>query len=92
LSLKSTTPPLNLPGVQLYEWNGALRWLAGDSDAATIRTAAKFGNGHATLFRRGDKAVGVFHELSPALFAIERKLKNQFDPAGIFNPGRLYDF
>ena len=27
LSVPSTTPPLALPGRQLIEWNGALRWL-----------------------------------------------------------------
>ena len=92
LSIKSTTPPLNLPGVQLIEWGGALRWLAGDvdADAATVRAAAAFGGGHATLFRGGDKSAGVFQPLPPALHAIHRKLKNTFDPAGIFNPGRLY--
>jgi len=30
--------------------------------------------------------------LPPALMAIERKLKLTFDPAGIFNAGRLYEF
>ena len=80
----------NLPGAQLLEWNGALRWLATDADAAAVRAAAQFGGGHATLFRGGDKAVGVFHALPPALHAIERRLKRTFDPAGIFNPGRLY--
>jgi glycolate oxidase FAD binding subunit len=90
LSLKSTVPPLNLPGIQLFEWNGALRWLATEAPASAVRAAAEFGGGHATLFRRGDKATGVFHPLPPALMAIERKLKRQFDPAGIFNPGRMY--
>ncbi len=90
LSVKSTTPPLNLPGAQLLEWNGALRWLATDADAAAVRAAAQSGGGHATLFRGGDKALGVFHALPPALHAIEHKLKRAFDPAGIFNPGRLY--
>jgi glycolate oxidase FAD binding subunit len=28
--------------------------------------------------------------LSPALHAIHRRLKREFDPAGIFNPGRMY--
>ncbi len=92
LSLKSTTPPLNLPGAQLIEWNGALRWLATDADAGTVRAAAKFGGGHATLFRNGDKAAGVFQPLPPALMTLHRNLKRTFDPAGIFNPGRLYDF
>jgi glycolate oxidase FAD binding subunit len=90
LSLKSTTPPLNLPGRQLLEWNGALRWLATDADAAAVRAAAQFGGGHATLFRGGDKSAGVFQPLPPALMKIQRNLKYTFDPAGIFNPGRLY--
>ena len=30
LSLPSTTPPLALPGEQLIEWGGALRWLRGE--------------------------------------------------------------
>ncbi|MEK7877352.1 MAG: glycolate oxidase subunit GlcE [Pseudomonadota bacterium] len=91
LSLKSTTPPLNLPGAQLIEWGGALRWLAADADAQTVRAAAAFGGGHATLFRGGDKSAGVFQPLPPALLTIHRKLKRTFDPAGILNPGRLYD-
>jgi glycolate oxidase FAD binding subunit len=90
LSIKSTTPPLNLAGAQLLEWNGALRWLATDTDANTVREAAKFGGGHATLFRGGDKTAGVFHPLPPALMTIHRNLKRTFDPARIFNPGRLY--
>lgn len=92
LSLKSTTPPLDLPGAQLLEWNGALRWLATDADAGAVREAARFGGGHATLFRGGDKSVGVFQPLPPALLTIQRNLKRTFDPAGIFNPARLYDF
>ncbi len=28
--------------------------------------------------------------LNPALLAIHKRLKNTFDPHGIFNPGRLY--
>ena len=92
LSLKSTTPPLNLPGAQLIEWGGALRWLATDANAQTIRAAAALGGGHATLFRASDKSAGAFQPLPPALLTIHRKLKQTFDPAGIFNPGRLYDW
>ncbi len=92
LSLKSTTPPLNLPGVQLIEWGGALRWLATDADAQTVRAAAACGGGHATLFRAHDKSAGAFQPLPPALMTIHRNLKRTFDPAGIFNPGRIYDW
>jgi glycolate oxidase FAD binding subunit len=92
LSLKSTTPPLDLPGAQLIEWGGALRWLATDADARTVRAADALGGGHATLFRADDKSAGVFQPLPAALLKIHRKLKQTFDPAGIFNPGRLYDW
>ncbi len=91
LSLKSTTPPLNLPGSQFYEWNGALRWLVTDADAEAVLDAANFGGGHATLFRGGDKSAGVFQPLAPAMMTIQRNLKRTFDPAGIFNPGRMYN-
>jgi len=79
-----------LPGSQLIEWGGSLRWLTTDADAASVREAARFGGGHATLFRGGDKAVGAFHPLPAALLAVQQKLKQAFDPAGIFNRGRLY--
>jgi glycolate oxidase FAD binding subunit len=90
LSVKPTTPPLDLPGAQLIEWGGALRWLRSRVDAATIRNAAARAGGHATLFRGGDKAQGVFHPLSPILMKLHRNLKQAFDPAGVLNPGRLY--
>jgi glycolate oxidase FAD binding subunit len=46
--------------------------------------------GHATLFRGGDKSVGVFQPLAPAVARIHARLKASFDPAHIFNPGRMF--
>jgi len=57
-----------------------------------VRSSAERCGGHATLFRGGDKSVGVFHPLKPAVAKIHRRLKAAFDPAGILNPGRMYDF
>jgi glycolate oxidase FAD binding subunit len=88
LSLPSTTPPLL--GAQLLEWGGAQRWLRTDLEAAAIRAAARQAGGHATLYKGGDKQAGVFQPLEPAVAAIHRNLKQAFDPAGIFNPGRMY--
>lgn len=90
LSVPSVTPPLALAGEQLIEWGGSLRWLASNTDARLIREAAAQAGGHATLFRATDKGAGVFTPLAPAVAKIHRKLKQAFDPAGIFNPGRMY--
>jgi len=90
LSLKSTTPHLaDLPGMQLHEWGGALRWLKSDADAVIIRKAARSGDGHATLFR-GDTKTGVFHPLPEAMKRLHQRVKKAMDPAGILNPGRMY--
>ncbi|HYD96399.1 MAG TPA: glycolate oxidase subunit GlcE [Noviherbaspirillum sp.] len=91
LSVPPVAPPLALGGEQLIEWGGAQRWLRTDSDAAGVRAAAERAGGHATLFRGGDKSAGVFHPLAPAVAKIHGNLKNAFDPAGIFNPGRMYN-
>ncbi len=90
LSVKSTASVLKLPGTQLIEWNGALHWLKSDVDAQTIRAAAAQAGGHATLFRAADKSAGVFQPLTLGLLKVHKKLKQTFDPAGIFNPGRMY--
>jgi glycolate oxidase FAD binding subunit len=91
LSVPTVAPPLALDGEQLIEWGGAQRWLRTEADAAVVRAAAEKAGGHATLFRGGDKSVGVFHPLAPAVAKIHGNLKNAFDPSGIFNPGRMYN-
>ncbi|HXR58542.1 MAG TPA: glycolate oxidase subunit GlcE [Burkholderiales bacterium] len=91
LSVPSNAPAIELPGAQLIEWGGALRWLTTNADAATVRAAAAHAAGHATLFRAREKAAGAFAPLSPLLARLHRDLKTAFDPAGIFNPGRLYE-
>jgi glycolate oxidase FAD binding subunit len=92
LSVPSTAGPIALGGPQLIEWGGAQRWLRADGDAATaqrIRSAVAACGGHATLFRGGDKSVGVFQPLAPAIARIHERLKAGFDPSNIFNPGRM---
>lgn len=91
VSVPTVAPALNLPGQQLIEWGGAQRWLKTGADAATIRAAATAAGGHATLYKGGDKSAGVFQPLAPAVARIHRHLKNAFDPAGIFNPRRMYN-
>nr|WP_217345957.1 glycolate oxidase subunit GlcE [Noviherbaspirillum sp. L7-7A]MBV0880314.1 glycolate oxidase subunit GlcE [Noviherbaspirillum sp. L7-7A] len=92
LSLPSVAAPLELEGNQLIEWGGAQRWLHSNAPADSIRAAAVRAGGHASRFRTGvaaDARDAVFHPLAPAVAGIQRRLKQAFDPAGIFNPGRL---
>jgi glycolate oxidase FAD binding subunit len=89
ISLPAAAPAL--PGEALTEWGGALRWLTSDEAAEVVRGRASALGGHATLFR-GHDGIGVpFQPLSPALFALHRRLKHALDPRGIFNPGKLYE-
>ena len=90
LSLPSVAPALALAGRQLIEWGGALRWLRSTAPAAEIRAAARRAGGAATLFRGGDKSAGVFEPLAAPIAQLHRRLKREFDPKGIFNPGRMY--
>ncbi|NMM10048.1 MAG: glycolate oxidase subunit GlcE [Polaromonas sp.] len=89
VSLPDTATPLGF-GPTLIEWGGAQRWLKRPaSEALTLRQAAADARGHATVFRSTDKTVPVFSPLKPPLDRIHRELKKQFDPAGVFNPGRM---
>jgi glycolate oxidase FAD binding subunit len=89
LSVPATAGPLKLSGEQLLEWGGAQRWICTSAPAQTLRDAAAAVGGHAVLFRGRDKSVGTFAPLKAPLDRIHRELKASFDPAGIFNRGRL---
>jgi glycolate oxidase FAD binding subunit len=90
LSVPSTAPSLTLPGSQTIEWGGALRWLRASLSAEVVRAQARDYGGHATLFRGGDRSAGVFTPLAHGVMSIHQRLKEEFDPARIFNPGRMY--
>ena len=100
ISLPSTAKPLRISGKQLIEWGGALRWCKTEAGAKAVRAAAEAAGGQATLFRAADKPVlssvegsaGVFHPLPDALMKIHARLKQSFDPHGVFNHGRIYDY
>lgn len=89
LSLPSTAS-LDLPGKQLIEWGGALRWVFTEAEANAVRLAATHAQGQATLFRSRSKPHSVFHPLPAPLMAVHIRMKRVFDPHGIFNLGRLY--
>jgi glycolate dehydrogenase FAD-binding subunit len=80
----------------LYDWSGGLVWLAlppsADAGHVMVRAAIGTTGGHATLIRAAEAvraAVPVFQPQSPALTALAQRVKESFDPKGLFNPGRM---
>lgn len=78
----------------LYDWGGGLVWLAAPATlgGAEVRAAIPAGRGHATLIRAPleiRQAGGVFPPEEAAVAALSRRLKDSFDPAGLFNPGKM---
>ncbi|HLR83048.1 MAG TPA: glycolate oxidase subunit GlcE [Paenalcaligenes sp.] len=90
LSVPSTTEPILDDHPQLIEWGGALRWCFSDLPAETLRAQVEAVGGTATVFRQNGADLAVFHPLDPVILGIQQRLKEKFDPAGIFNPGRIY--
>ena len=81
-----------------YDWGGGLIWLAvpqgEDAAQGAVRAALGSHGGHATLIRASEDVrarVPVFHPQEPALAALSARIKQNFDPHGILNPGRMYE-
>jgi glycolate oxidase FAD binding subunit len=89
LSLPNNTPRLSLPGKQLIDWGGAQRWLKSDAEASFIRQVVEEVGGHVTCYSHG-LTDSPFQPLPDGLMRYHHNLKQQLDPRGIFNPGRLY--
>ena len=96
LSVPQTAPALALPAgvaAPLVEWHGGLRWVqAPRSMGATLKALAQQVGGSASLFRAESagqiSAEAIFDPQLAAMQRIHAQLKQAFDPAGIFNPGR----
>ena len=97
LSVPQTAPVLALPAgvaAPLVEWHGGQRWVkAGLAHAGALREVAARAGGHAALFMvDGNPATREqprLEPLKPPLDRIHQRLKAEFDPAGIFNRGRM---
>ncbi|MBV2143067.1 FAD-binding protein [Falsochrobactrum sp. TDYN1] len=81
-----------------YDWQGGLIWLRmeAEPEAQILRALiARYGGGHATLVRAPESlraSTDVFEPQEPALAALSQRLKQQFDPENILNPGRMYKY
>ncbi|WP_374658489.1 FAD-binding protein [Phenylobacterium sp.] len=89
-----------LSGRCLYDWAGGGVWLelpaAPDAHAPQVRAvlaAVAGGDGHATLMRAAPEVratIAPFQPPSAAVAALSERVRRQFDPQGIFNPGRMH--
>lgn len=88
VSAAATTPMPVWAGATLVEWGGALRWHRTAAPLAEIRAWAAACGGSAWQWRGGEPGQRQ-QPLDPAALTIHQRLKLSFDPAGVFNAGRL---
>jgi len=90
-SIPPATPADALAETTLIDWGGSQRWVYSDRPATELFALAEQLGGHAVLYRCTDPANRTdFMQFSSGLFALHQRLKKSFDPAGIFNLGRLH--
>lgn len=89
ISVAPMCEPFGAKWNQLIDWGGAQRWLKSDDAPESIRSRVSRSGGHAECFSP-DSTVATFHPLEGNVLAVNRRLKDALDPAGILNPGRMY--
>ncbi|MEO1200980.1 MAG: glycolate oxidase subunit GlcE [Pseudomonadota bacterium] len=80
----------------IFDWSGGLvvaATPATDEAAGAVRSSLAPAGGHATLLRgpaslRGH--VDVFQPLLEPVMDLTRRIKAEFDPDGVLNPGKMY--
>jgi glycolate oxidase FAD binding subunit len=94
LSLPPTTPVLPSFDDTLIEWGGAQRWVVAAPDDTLVTHRAVRAGGSAQRVRGGPAGEGAGYPspLAPALLDIHRRLRETFDPHGVFVPGRPMRF
>ncbi len=90
ISMPSDAPVLDIPGHWITDWAGALRWGFTSLEFEQVQAAVQRLGGHACIFRSQSHDTDRFAKLSSPIAKIHERLKQSFDPAGIFNPGILY--
>jgi glycolate oxidase FAD binding subunit len=88
VSLPATAAPLAIDSQPLIEWGGAVRWYAGVPAEQDVRARAMLCGGTALCWR-GSCEGSRFHPLAGTTLQLHRRLKQRFDPGGLFNRNRL---
>jgi glycolate oxidase FAD binding subunit len=90
ISLPPASPDMLPAESQLIEWGGAQRWCRGEIDVDALRERVGGVGGNLCAFRRHADGVPMFHPLPAAMLKLQRNIKSSFDPAAVFNSGRIY--
>ncbi len=79
------------------DWGGGLIWVShppqNNGGETALRQLVSDCGGHATLIHAPDEwrdAATPFHPQPPALAALSKRIKANFDPFNVLNPGRIY--
>ena len=78
---------------RLVELMGGAIWIDGGASENVHAVAARF-DGHAQLMKADDgvrRQNDMYGPRPAALDALTRRVKEAFDPLGLFNPGRIFD-
>jgi glycolate oxidase FAD binding subunit len=78
----------------IIEWLGGQRWIKADLSPAKAHELASDHQGYATLFRYNHTTNSVFtpmtaNPLTAPLAIVQQRLRQTFDPHGIFQTGRM---
>jgi glycolate oxidase FAD binding subunit len=88
-------------GDTIVDWAGGLVWAAHEVPGALepaldqvekVRALIESQGGHATVMRAPDRLradLPVFHPEAPGVAALTRRVKENFDPLSVLNPGRM---
>jgi glycolate oxidase FAD binding subunit len=91
-SVRPNSPHFKPQSEWLIDWGGAQRWLAGQHDRDELESVAANSGGEVTWHRGGDRNTDVLPSVSSTKRALLLRMKQAFDPVGLFNPGRLYSW
>lgn len=94
VSVRPGSPVMDIGAAAAIDWAGAVRWVWAPMSAyPALKQWATAHGGHVALWRHGTRQE---HEtvlqaaMAPVLLDVHRRIKQVFDPHGIFHPGRIF--
>jgi len=88
---KTTTAVARDDDEAVIDWGGAVRWSTGNNAAQSVLDRPPQ-DGHALLFKGGDRTAEVRSPVDASIQALKQRLKLAFDPKNILNRGVLYSW